>query len=130
MGAMPRLLLATLGLFSGYHGLLVLTPLYLAASGADEVAVGAATGVFMLFAVAGHVTAPAVIARTGTSRPFLIALVGTGLAALAQLITQSVLAIIFISAARGAIYGMGAVVSATAVAYLAAPVQRAGARSD
>jgi MFS family permease len=124
---MPRLLLATIGLFSGYHGLLVLTPLYLAAAGANEVAIGAATGSFMFFAVGGHIGAPAVISAWGTRRPFLVVLLGTGAAALAQVLTTSVAAIIVISAVRGVMYGIGAVISATAVAYLSPPATRAGA---
>jgi MFS family permease len=122
---MVRLLLATVGLFTGYHAMLVLTPLYLAGTGASEIAIGAATGAFMLFAVGGHIAAPPIVSRYGTRWPFAAVLAGTALAAAAQSLTAAVPLILLVSALRGAAYGIGAVVSATAVAFAASIPRRA-----
>ncbi|MGH2455061.1 MAG: MFS transporter [Candidatus Limnocylindria bacterium] len=124
---MLRLQLGTLSLFTGYHALLVLTPLYLSAIGANELVIGTATGAFMLLAVGGHIAAPSLVPRWGTRRPFLLALVGTSLAALAHVPITAAAAVVALSAVRGGIYGLGAVISATAVAHLALPAHRAGA---
>jgi predicted MFS family arabinose efflux permease len=124
---MLRLLLATLGLFSGYHGLLVLVPLWLAASDASQLAIGTVTGAFMLAAVAGHLLAPRVVERWSTRGPFVLVLLATAAAALAHLATAAAPPSVLLSAVRGGVYGIGAVVSATAVAHLAPPPRRARA---
>jgi hypothetical protein len=122
---MTRLLLATVSLFTGYHGMLVLTPLFLASTGAGEIAIGAATGSFMLFAVVGHLAAPLFVNRFGTRGPFLAVLLATAASAVVQSLTSAVPLILLISMVRGAAYGIGAVVSATAVAFLATAPTRA-----
>lgn len=123
---MLRLLAATVSLFAGYHGLLVLIPLYLTAAGASELAIGSATAVFMAAGVAGHAAAPFTLRRS-TRLPFIATLLTTSVAAIAHLLTAATVPTLILTAARGTAYGVGAVVSATAVAHLAPPSRRARA---
>ncbi len=120
---MLRLLGATLSLFSGYHALLVLIPLYLAAAGASPVIMGSATAVFMVAGVIGHIAGPLTV-RGSTRAPFIATLLATSAAAIAHLLTIATVPTLVLTAARGIAYGVGAVVSATAVAHLAPAPRR------
>lgn len=121
---MPSLLWATFLGFSGFAVLLPVAPLWAVHGGADEGGAGLVNGVLLLVTVLTQFTVPAMLRRFGWGPALAAGLVLLGVPSLGLIATDSLAAILGLSAVRGVGFGILTVTGSAAVAELSDPSTR------
>ncbi|UOQ90046.1 MFS transporter [Agromyces endophyticus] len=121
---MPALLTMVAAGFSGYAVLLPVAPQWAVTGGADAAGAGLVTGVFMLSTVLFQVFVPAALRRLGWGPVLVAGLVLLGAPSLALLASNDLVAVLAVSAVRGAGFAVLTVAGSGAVADLVEPARR------
>ncbi|WEV78840.1 MFS transporter [Janibacter cremeus] len=121
---MPSLLWATFLGFSGFAVLMPVAPLWAVHGGADEGGAGLVNGVLLLVTVLTQFTVPAMLGRFGWGSTLAAGLVLLGAPSLGLIATDSLAAILGLSAVRGVGFGILTVTGSAAVAELSDPSTR------
>lgn len=121
---MPSLLWATFLGFSGFAVLMPVVPLWAVHGGADEGGAGLVNGVLLLVTVLTQFAVPAMLRRFGWGPALAAGLVLLGAPSLGLIATDSLPAILGLSAVRGVGFGILTVAGSAAVAELSDPGTR------
>lgn len=120
----PLLLAMTVLGFSGYAALLPVAPLWAVHGGADSVGAGLVNGVLMLLTVLTQLVVPAALRRLGWAPVLVAGLLLLGLPTAALGLSDSLAAVLGISALRGLGFGVLTVTGSALVAELVEPARR------
>ena len=124
-GRLALALLSSFGALTSFYLLLSVTPMYAVSAGAGSAEAGVVTGSLMLATVAAEFASARLMRRYGYRRVFAAGALLLGGPALALLGPHSVIAIVAVSIARGAGFGLNTVVIGALVA-TALPADRRG----
>ncbi len=126
MTARPMILTLFVSFFTmiGFYLLLSVVPLYAEAAGGGSSGAGLATAVFMLSTVLAQVWMPRILARFGYREVLAVGLLLLGLPAFLYVPVGEVPAILAVTLARGAGFGVAIVALAALVIELAPPGRR------
>ncbi|HLT83805.1 MAG TPA: MFS transporter [Phototrophicaceae bacterium] len=120
----PLLLAMTVLGFSGYAALLPVAPLWAVHGGADSVGAGLVNGVLMLLTVLTQLVVPGALRRLGWAPVLVAGLLLLGLPTAALGLSDSLAAVLGISALRGLGFGVLTVTGSALVAELVEPARR------
>lgn len=124
---MPALLMATFLGFCGFAVLMPVAPLWAVHGGADEGGAGLVNGVLLTVTVLTQFTVPALLRRFGWGPALAVGLALLGAPALGFIASDSLPAILALSAVRGVGFGILTVTGSAAVAELSDPRTRGAA---
>src|SRR5690606_5624755 len=110
--------------FSGYAALLPVAPLWAVHGGADSVGAGLVNGVLMLLTVLTQLVVPGALRRLGWAPVLVAGLLLLGLPTAALGLSDSLAAVLGISALRGLGFGVLTVTGSALVAELVEPARR------
>jgi predicted MFS family arabinose efflux permease len=110
--------------FTGYFLTLASLPAYAVAGGADKSTAGLVTGVFLLVTIAAQSVVPALVRRFGEGRVLAAGLLALGVPAPLYALGDSLGWLSWISAVRGAGFGVLTVLGAVLTARVAPPSRR------
>lgn len=121
---MPVLIVMTVTGFAGYAALLPVAPLWAVEGGASEAGAGLVNGVLLLFTVLTQLFVPGALRRVGWGPVMTLGLLLMGLPAVGHIASDSLGAILALSAVRGVGFGILTVTGSAAVAELVDPARR------
>ena len=123
-GRLALALLSSVGALTSFYLLLSVTPMYAVSAGAGSAEAGVVTGSLMLATVLAEFASARLMRRYGYRRVFAVGALLLGGQALALLGPHSVIAIVAVSIARGAGFGLNTVVIGALVATALPPDRR------